>query len=368
MKFTIERDSFQTSLGKIQGIAERRSTIPILSNVLISGGEGRIHIVATDLEIGVKEITGANIVEKGDICISARKLYDVVRELPEAMIEIQREENFWISVKAGKTVFNLPGLDPSEFPKFPPTEGSDCFSLKVYEFLEMIEKTIFAASTEESRFNLNGIYMERMEKEGRDFLRMVATDGHRLSMIDKEVSSTLEKGVTIPRRGLIELRKVLGDGEEEVTVSLKENNCIFKTERNIVVVRLLEGEYPDYQQVIPTSNDKYVVVDRKEFISSLRRAQVIASERGAGVKFYIKSGLMEIKTGGPDVGNVHEETTIGYEGDPLDISFSARYLLDVLNTTDAEKIRMELKEELTAGIIRPVDEEGYLCVIMPMRP
>lgn len=367
MKFVIEKGLLQTCLGKIQGIAERRSTIPILSNALISGEKNKINIVATDLEIGVMEITVADKVEKGDICVPARKLYDIVRELSEEQVEVQRGENFWVSIKAGKSVFNLPGVDPKEFPTFPSTEGPAYFTIAASMLLDMIEKTVFAASSEESRFNLNGVYMEKVHKDKKDYFRMVATDGHRLSLIDKELKLTLEKGIIISRRGLTELRRVLADGETEVAISLKDNNCIFKTEQTIVVVRLLEGEYPDYKQVIPKENDKHVVLERKDFIGALRRAQVIASEKGEGVKFFIKGGSMEIKIGGPDVGNVQEEIKVEYQGGPLEVSFNARYLLDVLNIMDTEKVRLELKEELSSGLIRPVDGEDHLYVIMPMR-
>lgn len=368
MKFIVEKSTFHSCLGKIQGIAERKSTIPVLSNILISGEKDTIHIIATDLEIGVMEITKAEKVEKGTICVSARKLYDIMKELSEEQVEIQSGENFWVSIKAGKTTFNLPGLDPAEFPAFPQTEGSDYFSVRSADLLEMIEKTVFAASSEESRFNLNGIYMEKVKKEKKHYFRMVATDGHRLSLIDKEQESTLgEKGIIISRRGLTELRKVLGDEETEIAISLLDNNCIFKTQKTIVVVRLLEGEYPDYQQVIPSENDKHVILERKKFTGALRRAQVIASEKGEGVKFSIHSDVMEIRTGGPDIGNVQEEITVDYQGDSLDVSFNARYLLDVLQILDSDKVRMELKEELSSGLIRPEDENKYIYVIMPMR-
>jgi len=367
MKFVIEKGLFQTILGKIQGIVERRSTVPILSNIVVSGEKNTIHIMATDLEIGVKEIIEADNVEKGDICVSARKLYDIVRELSEERVEIQQEENFWISIKAGKTIFNLPGVDSKEFPAFPSTEGATYFPIGASTLLDMIEKTVFAASSEESRFNLNGIYLEKIIKDKKEYFRMVATDGHRLSLIDKELKTTLEKGIIISRRGLTELRRVLGDGEREVNISRKDNNCIFKTEQTIVVVRLLEGEYPDYQQVIPQANDKQVILTRKDFIGALRRAHVIASEKGEGVRFSIREETMEIKTGGPDVGNVQEEIKVDYKGTPLEVSFNARYLLDVLNIMDTEKIKMELKEELSSGLIRPVDGEDHLYVIMPMR-
>lgn len=369
MKFVIDKGIFQNRLGKIQGITERRSTIPILSNILISGEKNNISIVATDLEIGVMEITEADDVEKGSICVSGRKLYDIIRELSGEQVAIQSGENFWVSIKAGKTTFNLPGLDPAEFPSFPKTEGAQYFNIGSYNLLGMIEKTVFAASSEESRFNLNGIYMEKKEREKKDYFRMVATDGHRLSLIDTELTSTLdEKGIIISRRGLTELKKVLGDNNEtEIAISLHDNNCVFKTEQTIVVVRLLEGEYPDYKQVIPTANDKHIILDRKQFIGALRRAQVIASEKGEGVKFSIHGDSMEIRTGGPDVGNVQEEIKIDYQGDSLDVSFNARYLLDVLNIMETEKVKMELKEELSSGVIRPFDEKNYLYVIMPMR-
>jgi DNA polymerase-3 subunit beta len=168
MKFVIEKGVFQQSLAKIQGIAERRSTIPILANILITGEKEKINIVATDLEIGVMEITGAKGVDKGSFCVPARKLYDIVRELPEEDIEIERADNFWVTIKAGKTVFNLPGVDPKEFPAFPAIDGGSFFTISSSALLEMIEKTVFAASSEESRFNLNGIYMEKVTKEKKD--------------------------------------------------------------------------------------------------------------------------------------------------------------------------------------------------------
>jgi DNA polymerase-3 subunit beta len=313
------------------------------------------------------EITEAKSADKGYFCVPARKLYDIVRELPEENIEIERADNFWVMIKAGKTVFNLPGVDPKEFPAFPAVDGGSFSTVSSSSLLEMIEKTAFAASSEESRFNLNGIYMEKINKDKRDYFRMVATDGHRLSLIDKAQNISFDKGIIISRRGLTEVKKVLGDGEADVAISLKGNNCIFKTEKTIVVVRLLEGEYPDYQQVIPKANDKHIIINRKEFIGALRRAQVIASEKGEGVRFSIRKAAMDIKTGGPDVGNVQEEIKIEYQGDPIDVSFNARYLLDVLTNIDADKIIMELKEELTSGIIRPQGEEDYLYVIMPMR-
>jgi DNA polymerase-3 subunit beta len=369
MQFVIEKGLFQTCLGKIQGIAERRSTIPILSNILISGSNDDIRIVATDLEIGVMEIVNVEKAGQGDICIPARKLYDIVKELSEERVEVKGGENFWVSIKAGKTLFNLPGLDPKDFPSFPLTEDSPGFNIGLTDLLEMIEKTAFAASSEESRFNLNGIYIEKAHRDNEEFFRMVATDGHRLSMIEKTLNSILaEKGIIISRRGLTEVKRILGHEEEtEVVVSLQGNNCVFKTERTVVVVRLLEGEYPDYQQVIPADNDKHINVDRKALIGALRRAHVIASEKGEGVKFSIQGGVMEIKTGGPDVGNIQEEIKIDYDGEPLEVSFNARYLLDVLNIMDTEQVRVELKQELSSGVIRPLNGENYLYVIMPMR-
>jgi DNA polymerase III subunit beta len=367
MKFVIKKDILQTNLGKLQGIAERKSTIPILANTLISGESNRISIVATDLEIGVMEIAEAEKIEKGEICVPARKIYDIIRELPGEQIEVQKKENFWVSIKAGKTEFNLPGLDPKEFPTFPAIEGANYFNVDAQMLAEMIEKTVFAASSEESRFNLNGVYIEQVTKDKTAYFRMVATDGHRLSMIEKELKTTIEKGIIISRRGLTELKKILGDTEKEVAVSLEGNNCIFKTEQTIVVIRLLEGEYPDYHQVIPGANKKQVTIDRREFIGALRRAQVIASEKGEGVKFLIQEETMEIKTGGPDVGNVHEEIKVVYNGKPIEVSFNARYLLDVLNNIDTEKVTMNLNEELSPGIIKPIDREDYLYVIMPMR-
>ena len=367
MKFILEKTPFQQNLAKIQGITERRSTLPILSNLLISSTGDTIELIATDLEIGVKETVEATLVEQGSICVSGKKLYDIVRELPGNKVEVKGEENFWVSIQGGKSTFNLPGLDPDDFPVFPSTESGNYFSIGIVEFLEMIERSVFAAATEESRLNLNGVYMEKAVDAGREVLRLVATDGHRLARVDKAVETSIERGVILPRRGVLELRRVLTDGDNEVAIAVQDNNCIFKTENTVVVVRLLEGEYPDYQQVIPSGNDKRVVVDRKEFLGAVRRAQVIASEQGEGIRFHISSGQMEVKTGGPSVGNVHEEVKIDYEGEGVSINFNGRYLLDVLNILDTDRVTMELKEELSASVIKPGNGEEYLYVIMPMR-
>jgi DNA polymerase-3 subunit beta len=367
MKFVIEKSVLQTHLGRIQGIAERKSTIPILSNILISSERNDINLVATDLEIGVKETLNATVTEQGAMCVVARKLYDIVRELPEEEVEVTQEENFWVSIKAGRSLFNLPGLDPADFPRFPATESGAAFSLTVAELIEVMESVVFAASTEESRLNLNGIYIERVQGEGKEALRIVATDGHRLSKIDREMKTTLETGIILPKRGVVELKRILVDGETELRVSLKENNCIFQTESTVVVVRLLEGEYPDYRQVIPSGNDRIIKVDRKAFTGAIRRAQVIASEKGEGITFDIGSDQIEIRTGGPDVGSVREELAVDYDGEPLTINFNGRYLLDVLGVLDSELVQLELKEELSAAIIRPVNGKEHIYVVMPMR-
>lgn len=368
MKCVIERSILQQHLGKIQGIAERRTTNPLLAHIVLRGQKDSIDIIATDLEIGVKVTIPAKVTEKGAICVAARKLYDVVRELPTEQVELSQEANFWTAITAGKSSIRLPGLNPDEFPALPVAKTEDVFRMNVLDLLEMMEKTAFAAATEESRLNLNGILMEKVSEKSQELLRMVATDGHRLAKIDRVVETPLKKGVVLPRRGIMELRRVLGDGEQEVRVALKDNNCMFMTDDIIVVLRLLEGEYPDYRQVIPTSQERTTVdIDRKELIGALRRAQVIAAERAEGVRFTIKAGEVQVDAGGQDAGSMHEAIGVEYDGEPLLVTFNGRYLLDVLNILDSEKVRVHLRGELAAGMVRPTDDESYLYVIMPMR-
>jgi DNA polymerase-3 subunit beta len=377
MQFRIQKKDFLKGLAMVQTIVERRSTIPILSNILIQGDQEGITLTATDLETAVRGHFPASVTLEGQASVSARKLFEIVRELPESEIHLEKKENNWITLTSEKSVFNIAGINPEEFPPLPTFKEEDFRPFPNDLLRKMIEKTVFAASTEESRYNLNGVFFTGLEVENQPTLRMVATDGHRLSLVDKAglEFSKLEKGVILPRKGLLEIKRLIGDGgqkeeedkEEMVYLSLSENNFVAKKDGTIVLTRLIEGEFPDYESVIPKENDKTVKLSRERFISCLKRISIMASEKGEGVVFEVRKGSMAVSSSSQDFGDAKEEIEVEYSGEDLSAGFNARYLLDALAAMVTEEVVFELKDNTTAGILRPVGEEEHLCLIMPMK-
>jgi DNA polymerase-3 subunit beta len=376
MEFRIDKKTFLKALTMLQTIVERRSTIPILSNALIQTNEDVIILTATDLETAIQGHFPASISLQGDVCVSARKLFEIVRELPDSEIRLTKKENNWVSLTCEKSVFNVAGMSSEEFPPLPRFSDADFRSFPADEITHMIEATVFAASTEESRYNLNGVFFKAIEIDNQPGIRMVATDGHRLALIDRSGLdfSHLEKGVIIPRKGLLEIRKLVAETkpkddtqDDRIHLSLSENNFIAKRHDIIVVTRLIEGEFPDYDSVIPKENDKKVLLSKERFAQCLKRVSTMASERGEGLVFQIQRGSMAVSSSTHDYGDAKEDIDIDYGGDDLVVGFNARYLLDALSVIDEDDLLLELKDSATAGILRPTEGQGHLCLIMPMK-
>ena len=369
MNFTIEKEVFLKGLARVQGIVEKRNTIPILSNVLIEGADGELHLTATDLEVGMKSIYPANIRTPGKVTVSAKKLYEIVKELPDKEISFNAKDNCWIEVECGKAQFNIVGLSAEEFPDFPKPNEGNFISLASFLFKEMIEKTFFAVSQDESKYNLNGIFCQ--VKENTNKLRLVATDGHRLSMIEKDIevieSLELSRGVILPRKGILELKKLAEEGEGDLQLGFMDNNAVISKNKTVIIMRLIDGEFPDYDRVIPKTNEQQATIAVDPFLHALRRMIIVSSEKSRGVKMNFKTDLLEVSSSNPELGDAREELTIEYKGPEISVGFNARYLLDILQVQDQEYIRMILKDNLSPGLIKPVDEDGYLAVIMPMR-
>ncbi len=369
MNFTIEKEVFLKGLARVQGIVEKRNTIPVLSNVLLEGADGELHLTATDLEVGMKSTYPANIRKPGKITVSAKKLYEIIKELPDNEISFNAKENCWIEVECGKAQFNIVGLSADEFPNFPIPDKGNFLSLASPLCKEMIEKTFFAVSQDESKYNLNGIFCQL--KEGTNQLRLVATDGHRLSMIDKKVevveSAELSRGVILPRKGILELKKLAEEGGSDIQLAFMDNNAVVSKDQSIIIMRLIDGEFPDYSRVIPEANDNKATIAVDPFLHALRRMIILSSEKNRGVKMNFNNNILEVSSSNPEFGDAREELDIEYQGPELSVGFNARYLLDILQVQDQDSICMILKDNLSPGLIKPVDEDGYLAVIMPMR-
>jgi DNA polymerase-3 subunit beta len=371
MDLRIAKDDFADGLYLTQGVVEKRNTLPILANVLIEATESSVQLTATDLEVGIRKSCKGKAKRGGAITVSARKLYEIVREMPAEEIALKTGDGGWVEVTGGKSRYRMLSLDPKEFPSIPAPpqvakKGGMAMTLKGGELGELIEKTLFAVSSDETRLSLGGVFIESPEK-GQ--IRMVATDGHRLSMIEREVAGAhVHPGVILPRKGLVEAKRLLERGDSDVTISISGNLARIERDGVELFMRLIEGEFPDYRQVIPKQTTRTVRVDHDTLAGALRRVSILSSERSRGVKLHLQPGLLEVLTTNPDIGEALEEVEADYAGEEFSIGFNARYLLDVLQLAGVTgAVEIGLSDEVSPGLIRLAEDEGYTYVVMPMR-
>jgi DNA polymerase-3 subunit beta len=369
MEIKIDRGQFSRSLGKIQGIVEKKNTMPILANCVIKASKNGVEIQATDLDITIKDTCAAEVKKSGTVSLSAKKLYEILRELDEGEVILKEVEPAKVELRSSNFTFDLQGINPEEFPVLPTTEGFKFFEIESEILSEMIRKSIYASAMEEGRFTLNGIFMEKL-KDG-EMVRFTATDGHRMAMIDREVKGfkefQQEKGVILPKKGMSELEKLIAGFEGKIQMGVKDNHVAISVGETFIFMRLVDGEFPEYQRVIPEQNPGKVVVAREGFLKSLRRASVLVDEKIRSVKLNFNDGKMVIEGRHPSYGIARGESDCEYSGKPLEIGFNDRYLFDILSATLAGKITMEIKDELSPVLFRFDDDSKYLCVIMPMR-
>jgi len=367
MEIKAKRGDLLATLYWTQSIVERRNTMPILANVLIEAQKGEIHLTATDLEVGVRGQVEGEVVKEGTVTIGAKKLYEIVREVASDQVQLKRQENDWVEIRSGKSVFKIVGLDAKEFPQFPKFDSKWLSNTPATMMREMIERTIFSVSTDETRYSLNGVFIEQT---GDGKVRMVATDGHRLAFEERTVGSLgLSKGVILPRKGLAEMKKLLETGDDGVvSLGFRENLGLVTKDKVELFMRLIDGDFPDYTKVIPKGNPNVARLDHDELLQALRRVSILSSERYKGIRMEFTNGRVSISANNPDLGEAAEDVEAEYKGKPISIGFNARYVIDVLSvlTGDGE-VEIELKDELSPSVIRKSGVEGYLYVLMPMR-
>jgi len=371
MEFRISKESFMKALQRIQGIVEKRNTMPILSNALLEVQNDLLYITATDLEVGMKSSYPTKVVREGKITVSAKKLYEIVKEMPDEEIHFSTKENDWVEIVCGKARFNIVGLSSEEFPYFPKVKEENFIVFKNEILSEMIEKTSYAICYDETKYNLNGIFIKATEEGSNNVLKMVATDGHRLSVSQKtisgNISSELAKGVIFPKKGIFELKKMAEEESAEIMLGFMDNSAVIKKGNTVVVMRLIDGEFPDYTKVIPAQNDKIVQISRDKFLHSLKRMAILSSEKFKGVKIDLNPELIIISSSNPELGEAREEIEIQYDGIEISARFNAKYLIDVLSVMEDREVELKLKDELSPVIMKPVASEEFMAVIMPMR-
>ncbi|MGE4232126.1 MAG: DNA polymerase III subunit beta [Bacteriovoracia bacterium] len=368
MQFTVSKDTFLEALQKVQNVVEKKNTVPILSNILLSAEKEKLSLTATDLEVGIHVSVSILKGSDGKIALSAKNLVEIVRELPNKPITLTKKENNWVEISCHKSTFNVVGLSAEEFPPLPSFENREYTQMNSASTREMIDKTLFAVSNDETRYHLNGVFFESLEN---GIARMVSTDGHRLAFIDRELflskTDLFKKGVIIPKKGLNEMKRLLDSKSDRFSIALDRSNLLLKIDDTFLFVRLIEGDYPDYQEAVPKNNKKVVFINRDDFLGSLKRVSLLANEKSKGVKLSLKESSLTITSSNSDLGDAKEELDVEYKGDPVEIGFNARYLVEFLSALDCEKISMDLNDKLSPGLLRMKGKEDYTYVVMPMR-
>ncbi len=370
MKITIERANLLKSLAHVQSVVEKRGTIAILSNIKIEAKGAEVALTATDMDIAIVEKLEANVADAGATTVPAQMLYDIVRKLPDgSQVELETsDDGAKISIRSGQSRFSLACLPVDDFPVMAEGDLSHNFTLKSAECMALISKPSFAISTEETRYYLNGIYLHVAgEGEGK-LLKAVATDGHRLARIEVAVPAGADgmPSVIVPRKAIYELRKLLENSEGDVAVSLSDSKIRFVYGNAVLVSKLIDGNFPDYERVIPSANDKLLEVDCKKFAQAVDRVSVISSEKTRGIKIALESGKLTLSAGGGDQA-ASEEIEVAYSSAPIEIGFNSRYLLEMMGQIEGDTAQFMLGDGNAPALVRDTADVGALYVIMPMR-
>jgi len=373
MKLAFERAALLKSLAHVQSVVERRTTIPILSNVKLEAGENGISLTATDMDLSVVEETEAEVIRPGAITAPAHTLYDVVRKLPESsQIELERsEQGAELSLRSGRTAFDLPCLPAADFPAMT-DEGLDhSFTLAVGDLIRLIDRTRFAISTEETRYYLNGIFLHAIEEGATSCLRSVATDGHRLAKVEIGMPEGAAgmPGVIVPRKTVLELRKLIDelDPDTAVEVALSHARIRFKVGSAVLRSRLIDGTFPDYERVIPSDNNKLMVMPTAELAEAVDRIATISTDKSRAIKLALSEGKLTLTAISPDAGRGVEEVDADYKSDTMEIGFNARYILDITGQIEGKAIELALADAGAPTLVRDPKDSSTLYVLMPMR-
>ncbi len=377
MKLTISKSQMLLGLQRVQNVVERRTTMPILSNALLKTEPNGLSLSATDLEVGIQSILPAEVTDPGSITVKARSLLDIVRELPDTSIQFHTKENSRLEITANKSVFNILGLPSEDFPEVPGFSSEDhkqFVRMNGTAVMAMLDKTLYAASTDEARYHLNGVFFETLEDENKRVFRMVATDAHRLSLVDnpdalfdENAWRLFKEGVIVPRKGLTELRRLLAEGKEDFFVTIKGRLLFVKRDHIFLSMRLIEGKYADYRRIIPESSQDSISLDREAFLASLKRISLMSSDKSRSVTFNLTPGMLQLSSQSPELGDAREDINIEYQGEELKIGFNSKYLIDALSTLEGEKVLLEIRGKQNPGVIRSSEGPNHTNVVMPMR-
>ena len=370
MELVVRKTDLLRELQLFQGIVERKNTIPILANVLIEADGDQVRMLATDLEVGLRSRCTASVSKSGSLTLPAKKLYEIIKALPETDVRIEENKN-GVKVAADRFDSRMQTLPREDFPSLPDASGSYSASLPRDVLRQMVSKTQFAITGEDTRYFLNGaLFIQRPES-----MSLVSTDGHRLALITvsrekvKGRKAEEEERVILPRKTLLELGRLLAEGEGDIQYERGENHLFFDIGGRLLISRMIDGQFPAFERVIPKNNDKKVEFDRDRLTSAVKRVALLSNERSRAVKFQIDKGKVEIASSSPEFGEAKEVIVVDYAAAPVTICFNAQYVLDFLGVVETDSVSLEFKDEMSQAVMKPVGAEGYeyTYVIMPMR-
>lgn len=365
MHIKVLRDDLLNGVGPIQAVVETKRSLPILSHLLLETSPPYFSVFGTDLDVGVRKRVPGQIIKEGSIALSARKLYEIVRELPATSVDLTVDTELTATITCGNSEFRVKGLSRDDFPLMrEPKQGGIVLDRRL--FRDMIRRTLFAVSTDQTRYTLNGILFRVTPKD----IRMVATDGHRLAMINLDshaVKDDLSVDAIIPRKAAAETLKLLQEEPGELEIEISENHLLLQTDDTLIDTRLIEGQFPNYEQVIPANATKEVTINREAFLAGLRRTSTILGERALPTTMKLASGKLLLSCVNLDLGEARERLDVEYQHEEMSVGFNARYILDFLGVLTSEEVTIRLQDPLSPALFAGKDDKRYACVIMPMR-
>ncbi len=374
MKLTIQRQELLTALQRVQGVVEKRNTMPILANILLEAKSEGLDILATDLELAMRGLYKANVEEPGSVTFSARKLFEILKEIREPEVELTVAENSWVTIKAGRSEFRVVGLPSQDYPSLPAVERDGMIPLPSAGLLDLIRRTIFAVGDNDTRYVLNGILVSVISENAKKAtLRLVGTDGHRLAMAEEEVNvdqtslPSTETKVIIPKKAATEIKRLLEEDDNEPMVGFTKNMLIFRKSGLLMTSRVMEGAYPNYQQVIPKESSQKVKVPRAELEGALRRVSLLSRDKSYAIKLSFTQDRIHLSSSNPDLGEANEEISAQHGGDNFEAGFNARYLLDVLSAIDGEFLTLQMETPLSPCLIQEYENPKFKAVVMPVK-
>lgn len=371
MNFSISKERLAHLLYLANSIVERRNTMPILANVKLTAEDGRLTVAATDLEVSLIGETECTVKTPGSVTVEARMIYDIVRELPNELITVALGKSLRLEIQCGKSEFRINGMAADEFPAVAGIVLKKPVSVDAKMFYEMFDKTAFAVSTDETRYNINGVLVETIQDRDLDkqMIRFVATDGHRLAMIDRPAEGfVLKESVIIPRKGIQEIKKVLEGNEGAANIEIREGFFSVQSGKVTIGVRLVDGQFPDYRQVLPNDCKASFFVDRAELLAAVKRVSLVTTDKTKAVRCRIEGDSLGLSSSSPEYGEASESIAIQKTGEDLVIGFSAKYLLDLLSSMgESSQVTVKLNGELGPGVFIGNENEQFSCIVMPMR-